>query len=74
MWLFIEGHKTCKKPFFLIQYVYWCSRNALEVERTKNATATLDSLLENYDNRLRPKFGGNQSFNEDVIYRVSQEL
>ncbi|XP_073251763.1 gamma-aminobutyric acid receptor subunit beta-3-like [Porites lutea] len=32
--------------------------NALEVDRTKNATTTLDSLLANYDNRLRPKFGG----------------
>ncbi|XP_020607286.1 gamma-aminobutyric acid receptor subunit beta-3-like [Orbicella faveolata] len=32
--------------------------HATEEARTRNATATLNMLLKNYDKRLRPKFGG----------------
>ena len=41
---------------------YWGQiRHAAEEARTKNATATLNTLLKNYDKRLRPKFGGKPS-------------
>ena len=36
-------------------------RHATEEARTRNATATLNMLLKNYDKRLRPKFGGKPS-------------
>lgn len=36
-------------------------RHAIEEARTRNATATLNMLLKNYDKRLRPKFGGKLS-------------
>ena len=48
--------------FILTICFSWCHiRHATEEERTKNATATLNMLLQNYDKRLRPKFGGKPS-------------
>ena len=48
--------------FILTICSYWYQiRHAAEEARTKNATATLNMLLKNYDKRLRPKFGGKPS-------------
>lgn len=48
--------------FILTICSYWYQiRHDIEEARTRNATATLNMLLKNYDKRLRPKFGGKPS-------------
>jgi len=48
----------CIAPSLAKQTDQDITEHAIEEARTRNATATLNMLLKNYDKRLRPKFGG----------------
>lgn len=76
--------RTCSTQCILINIRIWSviynkdfvclSRHALEEEKTRNATGTLNLLLQNYDSRLRPKFGGKQRDQSSLGARCIMQL
>lgn len=60
------GYSSCiKHQNWLVSFF---PRHAYEQEKTRNATAILNVLLRDYDNRLRPRFGGKLCLTEESWY------